>query len=132
MGFLSRLFGRSGETDDEKEIRLYNEEKSVPLTVTEDSGTKTVSEGCPDGANACFAVSDTFSITGRGTVVTGTVTKGSFSVGDKASLNGKTVIITGIEKFRKQCDTIGEGENAGLLLSNIDRFQVSSGDLIIK
>lgn len=132
MGLFSKLFGRSGENDDEKEIRLYNEEKSAPHTVTEASGTTTVSEGCPDGAYACFEVSDAFNITGRGTVVTGTVTKGSFSVGDKASLNGMTIIITGVEKFRKQCDTVSEGENAGLLLSNIDRFQVGSGDLIIK
>lgn len=140
MGFLSKLFGRSGETDDQKEIRLYNEEKSAPHRVTETPFTE-AAPACPNGAKACFVIDDVFTITGRGivvkgtvagTVVTGTVTKGSFSVGDKITANGITTVITGIEQFRKQCDTICEGDNAGILLKDVSRGQIGKGDLIIK
>lgn len=131
MGLLDKLFGRSGETDDQKEIRLYNEEKSTPHSVKETAPQKTVSV-CPSGAKACFAVDDIFNITGRGTVVTGTVTEGSFCVGDKVTVNGIDTTITGIEQFRKTLDTVNEGDNAGILLRDVSRGQIGKGDLIIK
>lgn len=131
MGLFSKLFGRSGETDDEKEIRLYNEEKSAPHKVTETPSAEAASV-CPSGAEACFVIEDVFTITGRGTVVTGTVTKGSFSVGDKVTVNGIETTITGIEQFRKKLDTVNAGDNAGILLGDISRGQLAGGGLIIK
>lgn len=41
-------------------------------------------------------------------------------------------VITGIEKFRKTLDTVNEGDNAGMLLKDVSRGQLSKGDLIIK
>lgn len=131
MGLFSKLFGRSGETDDEKEIRLYNEEKSAPHTVSETPFTE-AAPACPIDAEACFEIHDVFTIAGRGSVVTGSVTKGSFSVGDKVTVNGIAAVITGIEQFRKQLDTVNEGDNAGLLLRDVSRGQLASSDLIIK
>ena len=134
MGFLDKLFGRSGETDDQKEIRLYNEEKSAPHSIKETAQQKNASV-CPSGTKACFVVDDVFNITGRGSVVTGTVTEGSFSVGDKVTVNGShsyETVITGIEQFRKTLDTVHEGNNAGILLRGVTRGQIGKGDLIIK
>lgn len=125
MGFLSRLFGRSEETDDQKEIRLYSEHSAQTKTRAPEAAVS------PTGKSV-FEISDTFTITGRGTVVTGTVTEGSFSVGDHVTVAGFETEITGIEQFRKQCDTVCEGDNAGILLRGVTRDQVHSGDLIIK
>ena len=79
-------------------------------------------------------VEDVFSIVGRGTIVTGRVTSGSVSVGDEVLIfnNGIKTQVTGIEMFRKQCDTATEGDNVGILLRGISRDDVERGFLIIK
>lgn len=124
MGLFGKLFGRSRETDDERELRAYEEQgydhsiaPQAPVTAN---------------GNSVFEVSDVFVISGRGAVVTGTVTEGSFSVGDRVSVAGFETEITGIEQFRKQCDTVSRGDNAGILLRGVTRGTVGSGDLIIK
>ena len=132
MGLLDnikdKLFNRESAdtgfmTDDEKELREY-EEYYTPQS------------GVADGSYAEFVVSDVFTITGRGTVVTGTVTGGVFHVGDEvAVVHGSSEIkseITGIEQFRKVCDSVSEGANAGFWLKDIDRKQVSRNDIIKK
>ncbi len=124
MGLFSRLFGLSRETDDERELRSYEEQGYDHSTAPQTTATAY--------GESVFEISDVFTISGRGTVVTGTVTEGSFSVGDRVSVNGFDTVITGIEQFRKQCDTVCEGDNAGILLRGVDRGMVGSGDLIIK
>lgn len=124
MGLLSKLFGRSRETDDERELRSYKEQVYDHSTAPQPTFTA--------NGESVFEISDTLTISGRGTVVTGTVTSGSFSVGDRVSVNGFDTAITAIEQFRKQCDTVCEGDNAGIFLRGVDRGIVSSGDLIIK
>ena len=124
MGLFSKLFGRSNETDDQREIRLYNENKP------EATGSPVQNMG-----KSVFVVNDVFSISGRGTVVVGTVTEGSFSVGDKVIIDSESnteAVITGIEMFRKLLDTVHEGDNAGILLGNVPRNCISRGDLLIK
>ncbi len=121
MGIFSKLFGRSDESD----LR-GNAFISVP---------NDYSFSCPDDAEACFAVSDVFTISGKGTVATGTVTKGSFSVGDRVTIkntDSTTTVIAGIEQFRKTLDTIHTGDNAGLLLMDVTRKQIARDCLIIK
>lgn len=122
MGFLKNLLGSLSETDDQREERLYREASYVS----------------PPDSSACFKVDDVFSIKGRGTVAVGNVTDGTFSIGDKVCINRqsdgeiyKTVII-GIELFRKQVNSVGKGENAGLLLRGIERNLIHKDDLIIK
>jgi translation elongation factor EF-Tu-like GTPase len=80
-------------------------------------------------------VEDVFSITGRGTVVTGRITAGTVSVDDQVLIMraGQQVAmtrVTGIEAFRKRLTTAGAGENVGLLLEDIAKDQVLAGDLI--
>lgn len=80
-----------------------------------------------------FLVEDVFTISGRGTVVTGRIAKGTISVGESVNINGVLgSTITGIEAFRSKKDYATEGENVGLLLSGVDRTQVKRGDRIYK
>lgn len=123
MGILSRIFGRNEESDDEKELRLYNKQRAKEERISDATG------------KAVFVVDDVFSIGGRGTVAVGTVTEGAFSVGDKVTIDSEQsteTVITDLEQFRKQCDIVYEGDNAGMLLKDITRSQIHKGDLIIK
>lgn len=80
-----------------------------------------------------MAVDDVFSITGRGTVVTGVISKGTVNVGDKViikRINGeqKMTTVTGIESFRNMLTEAEAGANVGLLLSGIEKEDVAQGD----
>ena len=81
-----------------------------------------------------FLIEDVFTISGRGTVVTGRVVSGSFAVGESVKIPqiGINTTITGIEMFRKTLDHIVAGDNAGLLLSSVNKDQVQKGYTIIK
>ena len=81
-----------------------------------------------------FAVDDVFSITGRGTVVTGRVTRGIVRVGDEVTISpsGINTVVTGIEQFRKSLDYVQEGDYAGILLRGITRDQIHRGDLLLR
>lgn len=80
-------------------------------------------------------VQDVFSITGRGTVVTGRVAAGQVRVGQRVQVlrHGQVVTetdVTGIEMFRKRSEVAGAGENVGLLLAGISRDQVQRADVV--
>lgn len=78
-------------------------------------------------------VEDVFTITGRGTVVTGRVTSGTIKVGETVYINRmKATEIGGIEQFRKMLDYAQAGDNVGLLLRGVDRNDVSRGDILTK
>jgi translation elongation factor EF-Tu-like GTPase len=84
-----------------------------------------------------MTVEDVFSITGRGTVVTGRVQAGTVSVGEQVLLSraGQPMLqveVTGIEMFRKIVKTAKAGDNVGLLLRGIQRDQVIKGDVLSK
>lgn len=87
-----------------------------------------------NGGSLEFVVEDVFSITGRGTVVTGRVMKGVVAVGDEVTISpsGVRTAIAGIEQFRKSLDYAQEGENPGLLLRGVSREQVKRGDIIVR
>ena len=81
-------------------------------------------------------IEDVFTITGRGTVVTGRVERGQLNLNDEIEIVGirdtvKTVV-TGIEMFRKQLDYAEAGDNAGLLLRGIGREDVERGQVLAK
>ena len=84
--------------------------------------------------NFQMEVEDVFSITGRGTVVTGRVASGTVSVGDQVTLSGsgKVTVVTGIEMFRKSLDHAQEGDKCGILLRGVNRDDVERGDLLVK
>lgn len=80
---------------------------------------------------------DVFSITGRGTVVTGRVAVGAVAEGGTVKLKrtdgtARQVTVTGTEKFRKICGRAVEGDNVGLLLRGVERAEVSRGDILEK
>ena len=81
-------------------------------------------------------VEDVFTITGRGTVVTGRVERGICKIQDPIEIVGlkatKTSVVTGIEMFRKSLDFAQAGDNAGILLRGIDRKDVERGQVIAK
>jgi elongation factor Tu len=82
-------------------------------------------------------IEDVFTITGRGTVVTGRIEQGAVHVGDKVELVGiheeiKPTVVTGVEMFRKLLDEGQAGDNVGLLLRGIDREDVERGMVITK
>jgi len=82
-------------------------------------------------------IEDVFTITGRGTVVTGRIERGTVKVGDEAHIVGlsnevKKTVITGIEMFRKSLDMGMAGDNAGCLLRGIDKTDVERGQVLAK
>ena len=80
-------------------------------------------------------IEDVFSITGRGTVVTGRVETGRVKVGDEVQLLGlgedKKSVVTGVEMFRKILDEGEAGDNVGLLLRGIDKNEVKRGMVVV-
>ena len=82
-------------------------------------------------------VEDVFTITGRGTVATGRVERGTLKVGDKVELVGlstekKETTVTGIEMFRKMLDFAEGGDNIGALLRGIQREDIQRGQVLAK
>ena len=83
-----------------------------------------------------LAIEDVLTITGRGTVVTGRVERGTLRMGDEVEIVGikdtQKSVVTGIEMFRKQLDFAQAGDNAGILLRGINRDQVVRGQVLAK
>ena len=81
-------------------------------------------------------IEDVFTITGRGTVVTGRVERGQLKLNDTVEIVGikptKSTVVTGIEMFRKQLDYAEAGDNAGVLLRGIAREEVERGQVLCK
>ncbi|RPF27501.1 MULTISPECIES: elongation factor Tu [Georgenia] len=82
-------------------------------------------------------IEDVFTITGRGTVVTGRVERGQLKVNEEVEIVGihpekMKTIVTGIEMFRKLLDTADAGENVGLLLRGTKREEVERGQVVCK
>src|SRR6201999_213246 len=82
-------------------------------------------------------IEDVFTITGRGTVVTGRIERGVLKVSDTVEIVGihaktQSTTVTGIEMFRKLLDEGRAGENVGLLLRGIKREDVERGQVVVK
>ena len=80
-------------------------------------------------------VEDVFSITGRGTVATGRVERGTLEVGDEVELVGLTdekrkVVVTGVEMFKKTLDKAETGDNIGALLRGVQRDEIERGQVL--
>ena len=83
-----------------------------------------------------MSIEDVFTITGRGTVVTGRVERGRLNLNDEVEIVGikdtQKTVVTGIEMFRKQLDYAEAGDNAGVLLRGIGREDVERGQVLAK
>jgi elongation factor Tu len=81
-------------------------------------------------------VEDVFSISGRGTVVTGRIEKGTIKVGETIEIVGirdtQTTTVTGVEMFRKEMDQGQAGDNCGILLRGISKEAVERGQVLCK
>ncbi len=83
-----------------------------------------------------MSIEDVFTISGRGTVVTGRVERGKLNLNDEVEIVGlkptKKTVVTGIEMFRKSLDYAQAGDNAGCLLRGIAREEVERGQVLAK
>ena len=102
---------------------------------------KAVDEYIPTPARAIdqpflMPIEDVFSISGRGTVVTGRIERGVINVGDEVEIVGirdtRKSVCTGVEMFRKLLDRGEAGDNVGVLLRGIDREGVERGQVLCK
>ncbi len=83
-----------------------------------------------------MSIEDVFTITGRGTVVTGRVERGQLKLNEEVEIVGlkdtRKTVVTGIEMFRKQLDYAQAGDNAGVLLRGVTREDVERGQVLTK
>ena len=102
---------------------------------------KAVDEYIPDPARETdkpflMSIEDVFTISGRGTVVTGRVERGILNLNDEVEIVGlkptRKTVVTGIEMFRKSLDFAQAGDNAGVLLRGIAREDVERGQVLAK
>jgi elongation factor Tu len=81
-------------------------------------------------------IEDVFSISGRGTVVTGRVDRGQVKVGEDVEIVGfrdtKKSVVTGVEMFRKLLDSGQAGDNVGCLLRGVDKDEIERGQVLAK
>src|SRR5258708_13060813 len=92
--------------------------------------------GCPLDKAFLMPVEDVFSISGRGTVVTGRVETGVIKVGEEVEIVGirdtQKTVVTGVEMFRKLLDQGQAGDNIGALLRGVGREDVERGQVLCK
>src|ERR1700676_4407507 len=123
---LSALGALNGEAKWEKQIDELMEavDKSVPQPAR-----------APDKP-FLMPIEDIFSISGRGTVVTGRIERGKVKVGEEVEIVGfretRKTVVTGVEMFKKQLDEGLAGDNAGLLLRGIAKEDVERGMVLAK
>ncbi|HAA26238.1 MAG TPA: elongation factor Tu [Ruminiclostridium sp.] len=84
-----------------------------------------------------MSVEDVFTITGRGTVATGRVERGTLKVGDEVEIVGlrdesRKTVVTGVEMFRKLLDQAQAGDNIGALLRGVQRNEIERGQVLAK
>jgi len=123
---LSALGALNGEAKWEKQIDELMEavDKSVPQPARELDKP------------FLMPIEDIFSISGRGTVVTGRIERGKVKVGEEVEIVGfretRKTVVTGVEMFKKQLDEGQAGDNAGLLLRGIGKDDVERGMVLAK
>jgi elongation factor Tu len=122
---LQALKGEKGELADESIIRLYNAlDEYIPLPER------------PLDQPFLMPIEDVFSISGRGTVVTGRIERGKVKVGEEVEIVGlkdtQKTVVTGVEMFRKLLDEGVAGDNVGCLLRGIDKTAVERGQVLCK
>ena len=82
-----------------------------------------------------MTIEDIFSITGRGTIITGTIDSGTIKVNDNVMITGqnkepKSAVVSGIDMFRKTLTTATKGETVGLVLKGVTKEAISIGQVV--
>ena len=127
-------FGRK-ETEDKNVDRLIAEARAASPPSVSFTDEEPAAAGQAGDGGFRLPVDDVFMIAGRGAVVTGRVESGVATVGQQVHVvRGGAVVATtkinAIEQFRAKKDTAAAGENVGLLLDDLARDQLMSGDLV--
>jgi elongation factor Tu len=122
---IKALLGEKGELADESILRLFDAlDTYIPLPER------------PKDQPFLMPIEDVFSISGRGTVVTGRIERGLIKVGEEIEIVGlrdtQKSIVTGVEMFRKLLDQGEAGDNVGCLLRGIDKEAVERGQVLAK
>jgi len=122
---IKALNGEKGEFADQAILRLYEAlDTYVPLPER------------PVDKPFLMPIEDVFSISGRGTVVTGRIERGKVKVGEEVEIVGirptSKTVVTGVEMFRKLLDSGEAGDNVGCLLRGIEREGVERGQVLAK
>ena len=122
---IKALNGEKGPLADEAIIKLYDAlDTSIPLPER------------PKDKPFLMPIEDVFSISGRGTVVTGRIERGLIKVGEEVEIVGlrdtQKSIVTGVEMFKKLLDAGEAGDNVGCLLRGIDKEAVERGQVLCK
>ena len=134
FGNQSKKETTNNEQSNNSGVENNNEQKNNNSTGSVEAGTNTTYD---ENGAFLFSIEDVFTITGRGTVVTGNVQRGKLKVGDTVQIVGLseeilTTEVTGIEMFREQKDEATVGDNAGIVLKDITREQVQRGQVLAK
>ncbi|MFO1186425.1 MAG: elongation factor Tu [Alphaproteobacteria bacterium] len=122
---IKALKGEKGPLADEAIIKLYQAlDTYIPLPER------------PLDQPFLMAIEDVFSISGRGTVVTGRIDRGKVKVGEEVEIVGlkdtQKTVVTGVEMFRKLLDEGVAGDNVGCLLRGVDKDAVERGQVLCK
>jgi elongation factor Tu len=122
---IKALTGEKGELADEAIMKLFEAlDTYIPLPER------------PKDQPFLMPIEDVFSISGRGTVVTGRIERGLIKVGEEVEIVGltdtKKSVVTGVEMFRKLLDQGEAGDNVGCLLRGIDKEAVERGQVLAK
>src|SRR5215468_10774197 len=122
---IKALNGEKGETADQSILKLFEAlDQYVPLPER------------PIDKPFLMPIEDVFSISGRGTVVTGRIERGKIKVGEEVEIVGirdtQKSVVTGVEMFRKLLDAGEAGDNVGCLLRGIDKDAVERGQVLCK
>ena len=135
------IFLLKGKNDDTTIIGEQNAEYNENLNTNFDNknveNIESVENAAPNPDVIMF-IEDIFSITGRGTVVTGTIENNELKVGDEIKIKSYssnkviTTSVVGIQMFRKSLDIAKPGENVGVLLSGVKKDDLEPGSYISK
>jgi elongation factor Tu len=122
---IKALNGEKGPLADEAIIKLFEAiDNYIPLPER------------PKDLPFLMPIEDVFSISGRGTVVTGRIERGQVKVGEEVEIVGlrdtQKCVVTGVEMFRKLLDSGEAGDNVGCLLRGIDKNAVERGQVLCK
>jgi elongation factor Tu len=122
---IKALNGEKGPLADEAIIKLFDAiDTYIPLPER------------PKDQPFLMPIEDVFSISGRGTVVTGRIERGTIKVGEEVEIVGirdtQKSVVTGVEMFRKLLDSGEAGDNVGCLLRGVDKESVERGQVLCK
>lgn len=79
-----------------------------------------------------MVIEDVFTITGRGTVITGRIENGTININETVTINNRSFVVTGIEQFRKIVNSASAGMNVGILLQGATKDNCRAGDVVYK